>query len=379
APQTMAGWNYRKIGGGDLHVAQSNQAHCEVELYRRAGLGWRPEARLRSTCAALEFHGPDHFAELAYVPWEAAQARDAARPGSVITLAAPAEASEPPGPGDWIETPRPAAIVALGLTYRAHAEETGSSPDPLVFRKDPAAWSPGGGTVLRPSSRRLLEAAAKLDPALPKALSEFGFMPAMLDYEVELGLLLRDGLDDLADLESMAAAGRVGLVLANDITARSLQILGEGQRERMDYWGAAKSQPGFAATGERTWVPATFDLDRWPQLRLEARVNGELRQDAVLSSLLETPRQMLTRVREAAGPLPADTLLLTGTPAGVAFSVPGWKRALGDRFLDRIGKLRAALSGFSEGDQFLRPGDHVEVRAGFLGGFAHVVASEPES
>ncbi|MFO0580617.1 MAG: fumarylacetoacetate hydrolase family protein, partial [Polyangia bacterium] len=94
--------------------------------------------------------------------------------------------------------------------------------------------------------------------------------------------------------------------------------------------------------------------------------------------LLETPRQMLTRVCAIEGALPPGTLLLTGTPAGVALSVPRWKRVLGERLLDRAGRLRAAMASYGAGDRFLRPGDLVEVRAGFLGSIAHHVTFEPE-
>jgi 2-keto-4-pentenoate hydratase/2-oxohepta-3-ene-1,7-dioic acid hydratase in catechol pathway len=377
-PESFAGWDYRQIGGGDLHVAQSNLGHCELELYRRVGLGWRPERRLQSRGAALEFHGPEDFPEFSYVAWDAREVQPRARFNSVVS--AETQASAPPGPGAWIDTPQPSNIVALGLTYKAHARETGSGPDPVVFTIDPAAWSSNARTLTRPSSLRLRQTLARLDPSLPGALTqaEFGFMPAMLDYEVELALLLLDGLPGPEAIPSLATSGRVALLVANDVTARSVQILGEGQPDRLAYWTAAKSLSGFAPTSARAWVPERFELDAWPPLRLETRVNGSVRQDAPLELLIETPRQMLTRVSASMGALAPGTLLLTGTPAGVAFSVPPWKRALGERVLDRLGKLRAALGSYSARAEFLRPGDRVEVRAGYLGAIEHVVVAEPE-
>jgi 2-keto-4-pentenoate hydratase/2-oxohepta-3-ene-1,7-dioic acid hydratase in catechol pathway len=376
APESFAGWDYRQIGGGDLHVAQSNLAHCELELYRRVGLGWRPERRVQSRCAALEFHGPDDFPEFSYVAWDASDAQPRPR----VSASASTRASPPPGAGAWIDTPPPSNIVALGLTYKAHARETASGPDPVVFTIDPAAWTSDARTLARPSSSRLLQALARLDPSLPRALADaqFGFMPSMLDYEVELALLLPDGLSGPEAIASLEIGGRVALLVANDVTARSVQILGEGQKDRLAYWTAAKSLPGFAPTSARAWVPERFELDAWPSLRLETRVNGKLRQDAPLELLIETPRQMLARVSASMGALAPGTLLLTGTPAGVAFSVPRWKRALGERVLDRLGKLRAALGSFSARAEFLRPGDLVEVRAGYLGAIEHVVLAEPE-
>lgn len=376
APNSFAGWDYRQIGGGDLHVAQSNLGHCELELYRKAGLGWRPERRLRGRCAALEFHGPDDYREFEYVGWDAQDMTPRSRKPSVSEP----EPEPPPGPGRWIETLAPSRIVGLGLTYKEHARETASAPDPVVFEIDPGAWvaAPSGvGRLRRPASSRLRAALRGLDPSLDAALAEFGFMPAMFDYEAELGLLLVDGLADADAIDSLAD-GRVGLLLANDVTARSVQILGEGQPDRLAYWTAAKSMPGCKPTSPRTWIPAHFDLDAWPALRLETRVNGAVRQAAGLELLHERPRQMLARVSAALGPLPPGTLLLTGTPAGVAFTVPRWKRAMGERLLDRVGKLRAALSSYSGGAEFLRPGDLVDVRGGFLGSLCHVVEPEAE-
>ena len=363
--ETFAGWDYRKVDGGHLHVAQSDLATIELELYRRVGLGWRPEKRLISTCGALEFHGPDDYPEFAYVPWDAPSAR-VRTPKTIIDTPAHAPGSGP-GPGEWIDTPAPARIVALGLTYKAHAQETGQSPDSVVFEIDAAAWTAGDGELLRPTDAQLRGAVAKLDPELPAKLTGFGFMPAMLDYEVELGLVLLDGLEDPHN------PGRVGLVVANDLTARSLQVLGEGERNRLDYWRAAKSFPGFAPTSTRAFVLERFDLDAWPKLTLETRVNGQLRQRASVDLLIESPRRMLARVRESAGALPPGSLLLTGTPAGIALSIPRWKRAIGERLLDRVGRLQAAIGGFSAGTEFLWPGDVVAVSGGFLGGFERTV------
>ena len=125
AAPSFAGWDYRQIGGGDLHVAQSNLARCELELFRKVGLGWQPERRLRSTCAALELHGPEDFPELAYVAWDSREPRPRER------RAAPSEPTpRPPSePGRWIDTPAPEKIVALGLTYREHVAETSSAPE----------------------------------------------------------------------------------------------------------------------------------------------------------------------------------------------------------------------------------------------------------
>jgi len=370
-PPSFAGWDYRKVGGGELHVAQSNQAEAELELYRRAGLGWEPVKRLRSTCAALEFHGPDHYPELGYVGWDEVEV--ARKP---VPEPAPSEA-QPPGPGAWIETPAPARIIGLALTYAGTAKQLARKPEPLVFELDAGAWTAAAPELVRPSSARLREVLARLeDPASQEpALRALGFLPAMLDYEVELGLLVRRRLDDPADIAALAD-GELALLVANDASARVLQILGEDRDARMDYWSAAKSLPGFVPTTARAWQPERVDLDAWPALELEARVNGELRQQATLARLSETPRQLLRRVLASCGPLPAETLILTGTPPGPAMSVPRWKQAVGERLLDRLGRLRVALGGFSGATDYLRPGDLVRVSGGYLGAIEQLVVAE---
>lgn len=369
---SFAGWDYRQLGGGMLPVAQSNQGECELEIYRRAGLGWTPQQRLRSRCAALEFHGLEDYPCFDYVAWDAEDMRPRPRSAS-----APSVDPHPPGPGRWIDTPAPARVVALGLNYRSHARETSSALESVVFEKDASAWAAvrePDSPVLRPSSARLRELIAAKDPELAGQLEDFGFMPAMLDYEVELGLLLLDGLAPGAVPEP----GRVALLLCNDLSARSLQVLGEGTAERLEWWRAAKSLPGFCAGAARAWVPARLDLDAWPELQLETYVNGEPRQSARPSAIVDTPRELLARALTFTGPLPPNTLVLTGTPSGVALQVPAWKRALGQRLLDRAGRLRAALAGFSADASFLRPGDRLELRAGFLGRFTQLVVAEDE-
>ncbi|MFO0580614.1 MAG: fumarylacetoacetate hydrolase family protein, partial [Polyangia bacterium] len=279
--ESFAGWDYRQVGGGDLHVAQSNLARCELELFRKVGLGWQPERRLRSTCAALEFHGPEEPPELGYVAWDAREVRARERR---VTPSEPTP-RPPSEPGRWIDTPAPDKIVALGLTYREHVAETGSAPDAVVFPIEPSAWIGAGPTpsaLPSPSSARLRASIARLDPGLVPRLAGFGFMPALLDYEAEVGLLLLDGLRGPHELERIASGGRVGWVVANDVTARSIQILGEGQPDRLAYWTASKSLPGCKPTSARAWLPERFELDRWPALRLQTRVNGALRQDAAL-------------------------------------------------------------------------------------------------
>ena len=81
-----------------------------------------------------------------------------------------------------------------------------------------------------------------------------------------------------------------------------------------------------------------------------------------------TPRQVLEAAARSIGEeLTEGVAILTGTPAGVAFRVPRWKRMLGERFLDPIGKLGAAIDLNARSTRFLRAGDTVSCDGGPLG------------
>lgn len=369
-PATFAGWAYRNPKGRDLHVAQSDIASCVVETFHRTHplARWRPVTRLTSDrSSALEIHAPEAVPGMRYVAWE-----DAEAPATPIAPAA----SAPPGPrpsapgGTWQDLPPPRELFAAGLTYRAHVKETGgdaeSGAPPPLFRKAHASWLPAGDRVATPTTEAMAAALALIEPGLAAELAQrYPFLPALVDYEVELGIVVLAR----ASREQLAAGTlpRLGWFVANDLTARACQILGEGQPDAMPYWSCAKSFPGFAPATAQCWIPDAAD-DRPPAVQLTTRVNGVARQDSAAADLMYRPSQLLAAAAALAGrDLDAGDIVLTGTPPGVALKVPRWKRRLGELMLDRFGKLDAAIDMYAHGAGFLHPGDRVEVDAGFLG------------
>ncbi|MFP2924643.1 hypothetical protein ACLESO_05385 [Pyxidicoccus sp. 3LG] len=71
-PRTLAGFAYRDPKGWDVHVAQSDVATCEVELFTRAHplAAWKPDGRLTSTVGAVEFHAPQPLEGVRYIEWD---------------------------------------------------------------------------------------------------------------------------------------------------------------------------------------------------------------------------------------------------------------------------------------------------------------------
>lgn len=270
-----------------------------------------------------------------------------------------------PFPGDGAH----GRVFALGLTYADHLRETGEKPqDPVVFMKHCHPMPATQTTVATPPAPALRAAIARLEPALAAWLDgRFSTLPPLLDYEVELGILLRQDVS-LQQLQNPGFAPQIGFFVANDLTARSVQIAGEGAAHPLDFWSAAKSFADFLPVGDTLWCPHTPQLERWPDLTLQTRVNGQVRQSAPTHHLLYTPRQLLLHAAQHAegSLLRQGDLILTGTPAGIALRVPAWKRRLA-ALLPRRLRIAAAIRSNQHHSAFLRPGDVLEFSAGWLG------------
>ena len=274
--------------------------------------------------------------------------------------------------GSYVPLEAPPDAFGIGLSYAAHIEETASTFDPNasppIFRKDPSALVRTDATVIMPSTKQIREAAEALEPGLGQALlQECPEVSPLLDYEVEMGFVLLEDLSPAA-LGDPEFAPQIGFFIANDVSARSIAILGEGRPNRFDYWGVSKSFPGFMPVADRAWIPNETEPNGVPCVIIETRVNGEVRQRQSTDDLIYTPAQML-RFIHAKYPdarLHKGTFVLTGTPGGVALSTPRWLVRLGNLIgLSRFKKLTAKLDG--DTSRFLKPGDRVVTQGEGLG------------
>jgi 2-keto-4-pentenoate hydratase/2-oxohepta-3-ene-1,7-dioic acid hydratase in catechol pathway len=175
----------------------------------------------------------------------------------------------------------PSKIVCVGRNYRDHVKELGHElpSEPLIFLKPPSALLKPGGVVLMPAAS------------------------ARVDFEGELALVIGRSVRNLKE-EDWRSAIR-GYTLANDVTARDLQVK-DGQ------WTRAKGFDTFCPVGPFV----TDELDLEAGVTLETRVNGEVRQHgSTLDFIFQIPR-LLAHITAAMTLEPGD-LVLTGTPAGV--------------------------------------------------------------
>ena len=362
-PAAMVGYAYRNTDDRDLMIAQSDIGSAQLEVYHRTAPGapWRAvEERRVDGGVAVEIHQRTPLPEVDYLAWD-----DTARPR-------PAAAPEPRRE-DQLDWPAVTALVALGLTYGDHARETGQKVDrstpPTSFTKHARAFAPGAARVAVPDTAAVLAALDEVEPGLAEQLrARMPVVPAVMDYEGERAVVALDAIDD--DALAAGVAQPFGLAAANDLTARLCQVLGEQIEpfaRTLDYWTCAKSFAGFLPVAPHVWAPAG-GLSAIPELAIQTRVNGELRQDASTKILLYTLPQMVRAARAHLGrPLGRGDVILTGTPAGVGLRMSPLKRRVAALFKDRFRKAELLVSSFATSTALLRAGDVVEVDVGLAG------------
>ena len=228
----------------------------------------------------------------------------------------------------------PCQIVCQGKNYADHALETGTRLEDrtfnIFFSKAHSALAPGRGTIARPKEVRLL------------------------DYEVELGIVIGKPIHGPVDLDPESLARHVGaLVVANDVSARDVQVP-EGQ------WFRGKSFRGFCPVGPILYLPEPGELLRLDELALELCVNGEPRQKGRVSSMLYKPAETLSQLSRVMN-LDCGDLLLTGTPGGVAMGVgPEWNaRVRAGEFKDDRARNEAWIAEQLKRPNYLRTGDRI--------------------
>lgn len=363
-PAQTVGYAYRDTYDRDVMVAQSDIGSAQLEVYARRAPGapWHlVDERRAAGGVAVEIHQHAALPDVDYIPWDATSSMRLPR----------ARAPVPAAPRDeLVEWPAAGAIVALGLTYGDHVRESGRKltpgEPPTSFTKDARAFAPGGAIVRIPDSNAVLAALDALEPGLAAAVRErIPIAPAVMDYEGELALVALGAIDDAALAAGVAQP--FGLAAANDLTARFCQVLGETMEQPLGYWACAKSFPGFLPLAPQVWAP-TGGLARIPELTLQTRVNGDVRQSASTKLLIYDLAAIVRAACAHLGrPLARGDVVLTGTPAGVGFRLSPLKRRVAALVKDRFRKAELMVSTYATSTALLRPGDVVEVDAGPAG------------
>lgn len=202
----------------------------------------------------------------------------------------------------------PEKIVCIGLNYRKHAAETGNPvpKEPILFNKFNTALNWCGGTI-----------AVSKEPA-----REF-------DYEAELVIVIGRTARHVSEAD--APNYIFGYATGNDFTARDLQ-------RRSSQWMLGKTLDGAAPVGP--WLVTADQVDG-DNLKIEQRVNGEVRQSSNTSDMVFNCKQLVSYISKHMTLKPGD-IIFTGTPEGVISGYPKDKQVWlkpGDKLVTSIEKL----------------------------------------
>jgi 2-keto-4-pentenoate hydratase/2-oxohepta-3-ene-1,7-dioic acid hydratase in catechol pathway len=175
-----------------------------------------------------------------------------------------------------------------------------------------------------------------------------------LDYEVEIGLVIgREMPVGTTITEANLADYVVGLVVANDVSARDVQL------PKTQFY-ESKSYPTFTPAGPALVLLGADELNRFGDLRLRLRVNGEIRQDMLVDGdMIYPPLQALQALTGFQRLDPGD-LLLTGTPVGTALSAPPKPLEIIGSLLPPALKWKAFFNRQAKNPKYLHDRDLVE-------------------
>jgi 2-keto-4-pentenoate hydratase/2-oxohepta-3-ene-1,7-dioic acid hydratase in catechol pathway len=306
-------------------------------------------------------------------------------------------------PSNW-----PRRIYGFGLTYRGHIKETtciyDNTETPPVFMKSAELAPSDSFTVTIPNEKELLEKVEEVERGLAKKLTsklsnlkdcKGNSIPlrALVDFEIELAVILMDDID-WDRLTDDTYAVKVGYFLANDLSARSVAILGEGKPDCVKYrfWGESKSFPGFLPVGSIVRIPKVTLPDSFICTTLTCTLQRPGAEKGTIPDPLQsdqtenciyTIKKMLAYIEQAKSergypeelPRKGD-IILTGTPKGVAIGrVEKYKKCFADfANFDGLKRLAKVLnwdeSHRKKGESlFLKPDDILTVQSDKLGKF----------
>ncbi len=202
----------------------------------------------------------------------------------------------------------PPDIIAIGLNYRAHADEFGDE-----YPKAPVIFLKATSALAGPDDEIILPAMA----------------PDEVDYEAELVIVIGKPCHNVAPEDALSYV--IGYTCGNDVSARDCQI-------RLDkQWARGKSFDTFCPLGP--WIETEIDPDN---CRISSTLNGQVMQDSTTSDLIFSCSELISYCSQIATLRPG-TVIMTGTPSGVGFkrTPPVFLRA-GDTIsisIDGIGTL----------------------------------------
>jgi 2-keto-4-pentenoate hydratase/2-oxohepta-3-ene-1,7-dioic acid hydratase in catechol pathway len=208
---------------------------------------------------------------------------------------------------------RPGKVMAIGLNYADHIEETGQQTPKHQIWFSKAVTSING----------------PFDPI------ELPLASKMIDYEAELVAIVGKRCKHVP--VERAADALFGYCAGNDVSVRDWQL-------QTPQWVLGKSFDTHAPLGP--WIVTSDEVGDPHTLGIRCLVNGEVRQNSNTKHLVFSVFDQIAHLSTAMTLEPGD-VIFTGTPGGVALAMnpQRWLQA-GDKVrveIDRIGAIEAIM------------------------------------
>ena len=208
----------------------------------------------------------------------------------------------------------PGNFFAIGLNYKAHAEETGAKPPdfPVVFNKSVhSIVGPNDNVIIPQNSKKL-------------------------DHEVEIAMVI--GKKAKRVLEKDAQDYIFGYCICNDVSER------EWQKNKGGQWVKGKSGDTFGPLGP--YLVTKDEFDDLNNINLSLDVNGNRHQTGNTSLMIFSFNFLIAHLSSYITLMPGD-IITTGTPPGVGLGMnPPKFLKNGDEMLlkvDNLGQQRTKV------------------------------------
>ena len=183
---------------------------------------------------------------------------------------------------------KPGNFFAIGLNYKAHAEETGAEPPkfPVVFNKSVhSIVGPKDNVIIPKNSNKL-------------------------DHEVEIAIVI--GKKAKRVVEKDAQDYVFGYCICNDISER------DWQKEKGGQWVKGKSGDTFGPLGP--YLVTKDEIKDIFNLNLTLDLNGKRRQTGNTSLMIFNFNFLISHLSSFITLMPGD-IITTGTPPGVGLGM----------------------------------------------------------
>ena len=235
---------------------------------------------------------------------------------------------------------QPSTVLCAGSNYRAHNAEKANAP---LSGKEPEFFLKTADCVIGPNDGIIY------DPILTQKL----------DCETELAIVIgRPGRH--ISVEN-ALSHVFGYTVANDVTARDRQVRRTPDGTVFYELGRGKAFDSSLPLGPV--ITSRSAIPNPQRLELRTRINGELRQSANTADMIWTCAELIHNF-SINFTLKPGMIILTGTPAGTAWSVD-----------TELGGQWQATEGLVAASRYCLPGDVIESDIEHIGTLRNPVVS----